>query len=475
MDRVELSLDTPVAFVDVETTGGSAALHRVIEIGIVGATGATLDFEWSTFVNPGVHVPAGITALTGIDDGMLEDAPSFEDVVPELLERLAGRIFVAHNARFDHSFIRRELARAGHDWRGPSLCTVRLSRVLYPEMQRHNLDAVIQRHGIEVSQRHRALADAQVLEKFWREMRATWPADELIRALEVAMRRPTLPAALSADLPDELPDGPGVYRLYGEGEGGVETLLYVGKANVLRERVLDHFRGEDAKSRRLAAQTRRVTWTETAGELGALLLEAREVREKQPVYNKQLRGSTGRFTWCFDEDGAPRLTELDADVLRSGVAYGAWRSERDARRALEALARENRWCFKLLGLETGPGSCFGLHVGRCTGVCAGREPAAMHFARVRVGLARLHLPPWPHSGPVVLCEGGEDRRQYHVIDAWQLLATFDDDEADSALTEFARSRRVTRSFDVDDFHILKRALNGRRVTPLPRPPEDSWT
>lgn len=473
MDRA--GIDQPVAFVDVETTGGSAALHRVIEIGIVGVTGGTLDFEWSTFVNPGVHVPAVITALTGIDDGMLEDAPRFEDIVPELLERLEGRLFVAHNARFDHSFIRRELARTGHDWRGPSLCTVRLSRALYPEMPRHNLDALIEYHGIEVAARHRALADAQVLWKFWQEIRGAWPAEELQRALDTAMRRANLPAAISPDLPDELPDGPGVYRLYGEGDDGADTLLYVGKANVLRERVLDHFRGEDTKSRRLAAQTRRVTWTETAGELGALLLEAREVREKQPVYNKQLRGGGGRFTWRFGAVGSPELTELDAEVLRSGEAYGAWRSARDAKRALEALARENRWCFKLLGLETGPGTCFGLHVGRCTGVCAGREPESMHLARVRVGLSKLHLPPWPHAGPVVLCEGADEHRQYHVIDAWQLLATFDADDADTALTEFSRSRHRSRDFDVDDFHILKRALDGRRVTPLPRPPDDSWT
>ena len=113
----------------------------------------------------------------------------------------------------------------------------------------------------------------------------------------------------------------------------------MGRANNLRERVLDHFRAgaADAKSVRLAAQVRRVAWTETAGELGASLLEAREVRESQPEYNRQLRGGGERFTWVFEDGGAaPQLVTLNAEVLRSGNAFGTYRAERDARRALEA-------------------------------------------------------------------------------------------------------------------------------------------
>jgi DNA polymerase III subunit epsilon len=477
VDRPELTIDcdAPVAFVDVETTGGSSAVHRVIEVAVVGATGGEREFEWRTFVNSGVHIPAAIQALTGIDDDAVADAPPFEKIAAQLLERLAGRLFVAHNARFDYGFLRRELARAGIDWRSRSLCTVRLSRALYPEMPRHNLDAVIEYHGLVVPARHRALPDADALWQFWREMRAAWPRADLQRAIDFAACTPEVPAALPADLPDDLPEECGVYRLHGRRDDGAETLLYVGKANNLRERVLDHFRGTDAKSRRLAEQVRRVSWTRTAGELGALLLEAREVRERQPEYNKQLRGGAVRHTWWFAPSAAPRLVPLDAAILRSGDAYGTWRSEREARRALESLAREHRWCFKVLGLETGPGSCFGMQVGRCDGPCVGHEPAAAHLARVRIGLARLRLPQWPHGGPVVVCEGRDEQRQYHVIDAWQHLATFDGDEAANDLAEFANGARRARSeFAVDDFHILKRALVRRRVVPLPAPPQDPW-
>jgi DNA polymerase-3 subunit epsilon len=479
VDRAELDIspDAPLAFVDIETTGGSAGIHRIIDVAVVGMTGGDVDFEWQSLVNPGVRVPAGITALTGIDNEMLVDAPQFERIAKELRERLAGRVFVAHNVRFDYGFIRREFARLETQWRSPSMCTVRLSRALYPEMPRHNLDAVMAHHGITMENRHRAMPDAQVLRIFWTKLRAACGKAELAAAMDRASLRATLPAALSPDLADDLPEGAGVYRFYGAAEQG-ESLLYIGKANNLRERVLDHFRGgaSDAKALKLAAQVRRVDWTRTAGEVGALLLEAREIRETQPVYNRQLRSDGERLTWLYADDAAPELVELDAQVLKSGQAFGTYRARRDAIRALESLAREHKWCFKLLGLENGGGSCFGLQVGRCNGACTGREPAGLHFARVKLGLMPLRLKQWPYEGPMVLREGSGEKAQYHVIDGWQHLATFDGDDAPEHLNDFGRRarRKSTSPFDMDGYRILTRHLADARLMPLPQA-DDSWT
>jgi DNA polymerase-3 subunit epsilon len=473
VDRAELSPDTPVAFVDIETTGGHPGVHRIIDIAVIGATGDRLDFEWQSLVSPGVHIPAGITALTGIDDDMLVEAPTFDRIAAELRARLEGRVFVAHNVRFDYGFVRREFARNDTAWRSPNLCTVRLSRALYPEMPRHNLDAVMEHHGISIDNRHRAMPDAQVLWQFWRRLRAQWSREQLQEALDRAAPRISLPPQLSADLPDDLPECPGVYRFFGAAGQGADAnepgLLYVGKANNLRDRVLDHFRAgaTDAKALRLASQVRRVEWTETAGELGALLLEAREIRERQPAYNRQLRGDGERLTWLFGDDGgAPRLTGLSAGVLSSGNAFGAWRCERDARRALESLAREHRWCFKVLGLESGPGSCFGLQVGRCNGACVGKESPAVHMARVKLALMPQRLKPWPHQGPMLWREGSGDRAQFHVIDGWQHLASFDCSDED-ALRHW-RHRPSAEHFDMDAYRILTRQLRDARLLPLPR-------
>jgi DNA polymerase-3 subunit epsilon len=477
VDRPELTPDSPVAFVDVETTGCALGRHRIIDVAVIGARDGQVEFEWQSLVNPGGPVSAGTTALTGIDNDMLAGAPGFGDIAAELRARLAGRVFVAHNVRFDYGFIRREFARAGVEWRAPNLCTVRLSRALYPEMPRHNLDAVMERHDIHVDNRHRAMPDARVLLEFWRKLRAAWSAQELQRALDVSALRVALPAALSPDLPDDLPEEPGVYRFFGHGEHGPDTLLYVCRANNLRERVLDHFRAgaHDAKDQKIAAQVRRVEWTETAGELGAQLLESRQIRESHPEYNRQAHGAEQRFTWLFDDGAArPQLVGLSAEALRTGNAYGTWRSAADARRALEGLARDRRWCLKLLGLETDQeseqGSCFGYQVGRCDGACVGRVPAAVHLARVKIELMPQRLRPWPHPGPMVYCEAAGERVQYHVIDGWQHLVSVDPGECDLPLDELARAAAARRAFDFDEYRILTRVLGDTRLRlqPVPR-------
>jgi DNA polymerase-3 subunit epsilon len=442
-----------VAFVDVETTGGQPAWHRITEIAIVGMTAGEVEWEWSSLVNPGSTIPPSIQALTGITPDMVADAPRFEDIAGEVARRLAGRRFVAHNVRFDYGFVRAEMRRAGREWSAPQACTVRLSRHIYADGGRHSLDAVVARHGLDCGTRHRALPDARVLALFWNVLRAEWPGDVLEAALDSTSRRPALPAHLPPDLVDELPEAPGVYRFLGDGD----ALIYVGKSTNLRERVLAHFAGagRDSKSQRLAAQTRRIDWTETAGELGALLLEARLVRELKPVFNRRLRGAAESLSWWVgDEPGAPRLVDLDDDQPPAGAdLFGLYRTEKLARSALARLAREQKLCLKVLGLEpSGTGSCFGFQVGRCAGACVGAEPAPRHQLRLKLALAPFRMKSWPFAGPVAVEErAATGFVQRHVIDRWQYLGTVTEG---APAPEFARAGR----FDVDAYRILCRRI-----------------
>lgn len=463
-------LEAPVAFVDVETTGGHPAFHRIIEIGLVAVRGGELEYQWSTLVNPGVAIPRYIEQFTGITNEMVREAPAFEDLARELLERLDGRLFVAHNVRFDYGFFRGEFRRLGHSFTSRVACTVKLSRRLHPEMPRHNLDAVIARHGLSCEQRHRALPDAEALWQFWQLARRTHGNEALEAALQEVTRRPQVPAHLPASILDDLPEAHGVYRFRGEGE----ALLYVGKANNIRERVLQHWQAatRDPKSQRLFEQTRHVEWTETAGELGALLLEARTVREEKPVYNRQLRGGHDTWSWLFPAEGAraegpPLLVPLDWTTLDAGDLFGLYRTEKQGKKALEALAREQRFCLKTLGLENsrgGGGSCFGYQVGRCTGVCVGREPLALHMMRVKLALAERRLKPWPYEGPIGVREASVNGlEQVYVVDRWQHLATLD---AHDAVPEYGPPREL----DLDVYKILTRHLRPGarhlRIVPL---------
>src|SRR3982751_4293905 len=140
-----------LAFVDVETTGTRAARDRVTEIGIVRVDacpggGVPSVTEWTSLVNPGVGIPPAIVALTGISQQMIRQAPTFASLCREVIALLDGCLFVAHNARFDYGFLKHEFARVERSFTARVLCTVKLSRRLFPDAQEHHLDALIARH-----------------------------------------------------------------------------------------------------------------------------------------------------------------------------------------------------------------------------------------------------------------------------------------------------------------------------------------
>ena len=167
-----MQLDGDIACVDLETTGGNALHDRVIEVGIVLMRGGSVVEEWSSLVNPGRRIPRNIEAFTGISNEMVADAPEFAALGQEVLARLSGRLFVAHNARFDYGFLRNEFRRLEVRFRSPVLCTVKLSRRIDPDQRGHSLDAVMERHAIACAARHRALGDARVLADLLVKLRA---------------------------------------------------------------------------------------------------------------------------------------------------------------------------------------------------------------------------------------------------------------------------------------------------------------
>jgi len=468
--RATRAMDTPrlltpaltgrTACVDLETTGGLAAHHRIIEVGIVLLEGGVVVEQWSSLVNPCVRIPSPIEQFTGIDNEMVADAPAFEQIASEIRKRLDGCLFVAQNARFDYGFLRAEFRRLGERYSARVLCTVRLSRALFPSEHRHNLDALMERHGLVCAARHRALGDAQVLPDLLHAFERAVGPETLEGACVSTLRETRLPPQLPSGLADDLPDAPGVYIF--RGEGG--AVLYVGKSANIRSRVLGHFAGDhrDGRDRGFAASVRDISWVETGGELGALLLESKLVRQWLPAANRHPRQQRSAFVLRLHDsaDGATVHVEpFDADAFDSErEAYGPFRAACDAQRALEGKARDAQLCLKTLGLEQTEGSCLAFQFGRCRGVCVGREPRALHDARVRLALASLRLKPWPFAGAIGIREraAGGSGTVLHVLDRWCHLGTVEsDDELDALLSRTA----VTQSeLDVDSYRIIGRCL-----------------
>ncbi|HEX4152033.1 MAG TPA: exonuclease domain-containing protein [Steroidobacteraceae bacterium] len=464
MDAPEAGeLPRDLVFVDLETTGGNAAHHRITEIGIVRVRDDAVVEEWSTLVNPECVIPSYIESFTGITNEMVEGAPRFAEISGLVLEKLrtpadaasgeASPVFAAHNARFDYSFLRAEFRRAGIPFSAPVLCTVKLSRRLFPEHPRHSLDAVMERHGLSCSARHRALGDARVLSDFWARLRASTPVDELAAAAHSARNTVKLPEHLPEGLAEELPEGPGVYRFHAF-DGAV---LKVGKGACLRSAVLAHFAGDrsDRRERDLAAQVGRIEWEETAGELGAMLRELADTRSLEPRYNRRVNALPGGCTVRLCEDsGAVRVVaieEMEPEELCA--CFGVFHSEKDARKALVDIARAKQLCLKMLGLEPSEGSCLAHQLGSCKGACVGKEPRILHAVRVQMALAALKFKAWPFPGRVALIErGAMGSVDSHVLDHWVYLGTARSDEDLGSLA----ARSAPRAFDAQVYRLLVR-------------------
>jgi DNA polymerase-3 subunit epsilon len=455
-------LPQDLVFVDLETTGGNAAYHRITEVGIVRVENGLAVEEWSSLVNPECPIPPYIESFTGISNEMVATAPRFADIAPLLLEKLqspalsslpARPLFVAHNARFDYAFLRAEFRRVDVHFCAKVLCTVKLSRRLFPQHPRHSLDAVMKRHDLVCSARHRALGDARVLRDFWFKLRQDLPEAALAAATQTVLGAHQLPAHLPEGLADEIPEGPGVYRFFGIDD----VLLHVGKSSRLRTSVLGHFANERAgrREQKLGMAVRRVDWLETAGELGACLREAEWIRTQQPLYNRRLKPASESYTIRLAEStGTVEIVAIaEAQPEQLASCYGVFHSHKDARKALIDIARAHLLCVKVLGLEQSAGSCFAYQVGKCRGACIGEEPPVLHNVRVQMALSSLKLKAWPFPGRVALRErdalGGTD---LHVVDHWVYLGTARCEEELAAL----ESKDAPATFDAHVYRILVR-------------------
>ncbi len=467
-----------LAFVDLETTGTTAMKDAITEVAIVrvddrGDDPPAVD-EWSTLVDPGVPIPPAIQALTGITDAMVRAAPPFSAIARDVAERTGGAIFVAHNARFDYGFLKHAFARLERTFSARVLCTVKLSRRLYPDCEGHGLDQVAARHGIDIRARHRALGDARALWSFVQSLYREHAADAIEAAVRRAMKTPSLPPQLAPDAIDALPEAPGVYRFY-----GLNALpLYIGKAKNLRERVGAHFSSDyrNATDSRLSAEIRRIEFEETAGEIGALLRESALVKSLLPAHNHALRrkAQSGVLELCDEPGPPPRFVANGAIEPRMLAGrYGPFASKRAARELLRSLAAEHALCWVMLGLERRDGPCFARQIRRCAGCCVGAEGVETHDRRLRQALAPFAIPPWPAPGIALAREASTlgGRVDVHVLSDWCWLGTARDEAELGALLEAPPRPH----FDPDIARLLIRAHARRALAlrPIVTPPGDA--
>jgi len=386
MDQQRLPEKT-YAIVDIETTGGYATNNAITEVAIVLHDGNREVRRYETLVNPGMTIPRYVQALTGINDEMVADAPYFKEIAPFLYEWLEHSIFVAHNVNFDYSFLKHQFKACGLDLDSRKLCTVRLSRKVFPGAASYSLGNICLHLGIPVTNRHRAGGDADATVQLFERILKEGGLEHISSMLKGRSKEQYLPLHLPASQVEELPETPGVYYFLDQ-KGKV---IYVGKAKNLRKRVSSHFSNNKPgrQKQEFLRNIHAITHETTGTELMAFLLECIEIRRLWPLYNRSLK----RFEQTYglylfeDRNGYSRLV-LEKKKKQLQPVY-TFSMIHEGQNLLWKMIREWKLCPKLCFVQTNDGPCEGIRQEICMGACERRESAAAYNKRVQQAVESL--------------------------------------------------------------------------------------
>jgi DNA polymerase III subunit epsilon len=376
------------AIVDIETTGSYAANNGITELAIVLHDGNKITDRFETLVNPGTPIPQYIQVLTGIHSGMLADAPAFPEIAGKVHGMLKDAVFVAHHVNFDYSFVKYQLESCGYELDIRKLCTVRLSRKVFPGLAGYSLGKICRDLDIPIQNRHRAGGDADATVILFEKILSNDHAGAVRQMLHGRSREQYLPPNLSADQISALPYMPGVYYFHDQ-KGKV---IYVGKAKNIRNRVCSHFSNNSPGLRKqeFLRNIYSVSFQECGTELMAFLLECIEIRRLWPDYNRSLKRFEQTYGLYTFEDQAGYLRLAIEKKKKNLPAHYNFNGLPEGWQILRKLVRQFELCPKLSFIQRGNEPCTGLSDHSCHGACIQRESAAAYNQRVNTALDSLH-------------------------------------------------------------------------------------
>lgn len=368
------------AIVDIETTGGHASANGITEVSIQVFDGEQVVERFETLINPQAHIPYYITGLTGISNEMVANAPTFAEVAEQIYEVLQGKVFVAHSVNFDYSFLNHALAECGYHLHSSKLCTVRLSRKIFPGLTSYSLGKICNYLGINIHDRHRAGGDAEATVQLFGLLLKNDKENIIKAALKRNSHEQSLPPNVPRKDFEQLPHVPGVYYFYDQ-KGKV---VYVGKAKDLKKRVSSHFKNNspNRQKQNFVRSIHRITYTECGNELMALLLESHEIKRLWPKFNssqKRFEPSFGIVDY-LDQKGFRRLGI--ARLNKSVKAIMSFNSVAEGYHMVTYVAQQHRLCLRLSGIVTDITAC---QASNCD--CLKDKPTAIKAYNKRVDKA----------------------------------------------------------------------------------------
>lgn len=374
--------------IDVETTGGSERKEKLTEIAILKFDGTQHIDTFHSLINPERPIPYYITQVTGINDSMVANAPKFYEIAKQIVEFTTDCIFVAHNVKFDYNFVRSEFSALGFEYKRKQLCTVELTRKLYPGLKSYGLANLCKEFSISLPQHHRALIDATATLDLLKILLNSDANNTIQKAIKTNVDIYALYSNLNRTEIDALPNTPGVYFFY----NNKNELIYIGKSVEIKKRVLSHFSNKSAKKTiEMCKNIAHIDFEETGSELCALLHESNLIKQHKPIYNTALKRTYFSYGIYYKYSLFGYL-EFYIQKVTTEQPLMAFSSKIAAKSALENWCNEYGLCKQVNGLFSNSGGpCFDYMIQQCNGACVQEEDSNLYNQRAQKALQKFQL------------------------------------------------------------------------------------
>ncbi|AWX43745.1 DNA-directed DNA polymerase [Flagellimonas maritima] len=372
--------------IDIETTGNGIKGNKITEISIFKYDGEKIVDEFTSLVNPCCPIPYFITGLTGIDNEMVRDAPTFEEVANKINEITKDSIFVAHSVNFDYGVIKEEFRKIGIDFTRKKLCTVRLSRRLIPGLRSYSLGKLCSAINIPLTNRHRARGDAHATVLLFQKLiNAPKATDIFQKFLNARSQEATLPPHLPKSIFNNIPQKPGVYHFINQ----KKEIIYVGKANNLKNRVLGHFYDKSTKEIKMCNETVNINFKLSGSELLALLMESTDIKDYFPKYNRSQKRITKQYA-IFGYEDRKGIVHLAYNALKGTPnPLRIFYNQTDCRAFLEELCQIFSLCPKYCNLQDTNSPCSHHFINSCKGICTSKESVVDYNKKVKAAITSI--------------------------------------------------------------------------------------
>tara|TARA_E500000318_G_scaffold111471_2_gene130205 strand:+ start:35557 stop:36927 length:1371 start_codon:yes stop_codon:yes gene_type:complete len=374
--------------IDIETTGNGIKGNKITEISIFKYDGEQIVDEFTSLVNPQCPIPYFITGLTGIDDQMVQSAPTFHEIADTIQNITEGCIFVAHSVNFDYGVIKEEFRQVGIDFTRKKLCTVRLSRQLIPGLRSYSLGKLCSAVEIPLVDRHRARGDAHATVLLFEKLLKQPESEEVFKKfLNARSQEATLPPHLPKSVFDNIPQQPGIY--YFKNQKG--DIIYVGKAINIKKRVLGHFYDKKSKEIRMCNETANIDFKLAGSELLALLMESAEIKRLFPPYNRAQK-RMGRQYAIFAYEDRNGIMHLAFNTIK-GVpsTLKIFHNQTTCRTYLEEICKTFSLCPRYCHLQETKAACSHHEINTCEGICKGEETIADYNQKVKQAIDHMKM------------------------------------------------------------------------------------